>query len=69
MQAFLTKTHWALQILSSSLITLFLMFATMESEGTDMPSDVAPLFEGHTIREVDELADLPGLGEDSDSEF
>ena len=33
-----------------------------------MPSDVAPLFEGHTIREVDELADLPGLGEDSDSE-
>ena len=32
-----------------------------------MPSDVAPLFEGHTIREVDELADLPGLGENSDS--
>ena len=44
------------------------MFATMESEGTDMPSDVAPLIEGHTIREVDELADLPGLGENSDSE-
>ena len=71
------EKHWGLQILCSSQITLFLMFATMESEGSSLDHDVMEiLIKGHTHREVDELmlvdnndcTDMPALVEISDQE-